>query len=97
MRKTCVVLIAVLLAAMCVAQQRGTVKVTGCITSINGSFQLITHDGNTYVLKGDHDTLLGYGDKLAEVTGTISPGKSPQGAPTVLHVTKLKKLADFCQ
>ncbi len=99
MRKTSVVLIAVLLVSVAVAQQAGnaTVKVTGCVTSLNGSFQLITHEGKTYVLKGDHDTLLGYGDKLVQVTGTISADKSPQGAPTVLRVTKLKKLANFCQ
>jgi hypothetical protein len=99
MRKISIVLIAVLLAAVCGAQQTGsaTVKVAGCVTSINGTFQLITHDGKTYVLKGDHDSLLSYGDKLVEVTGTISAEKAPQGAPTVLHVKKLKKLADFCQ
>lgn len=97
MRKPSIVLVAVLLAAVCLAQQTGsaTVKVTGCLISLDGSFQLTTHEGKTYVLKGDHDTLLGYGNMLVQVTGTISA--APQGAPTVLHVTKLKKLADFCR
>lgn len=96
MRKTSIVL--VLLVSLSVAQQAGsaTVKVTGCLISLNGSFQLTTHEGKTYILKGDHDTLLGYGDKLVQVTGTIS-ATDKSGTPTVLHVTEVKKLADFCQ
>ncbi|MGA7462144.1 MAG: hypothetical protein WBW69_18075 [Candidatus Korobacteraceae bacterium] len=83
------------MAAVCAAQQTGSaVKVTGCVISVNGSFQLTTHEGKTYVLKGDHDTLLGYGNMVVQITGTISA--APQGTPTVLHVTKIKKLADFC-
>lgn len=101
MRKTSIVLVAVLLVAVCVAQQTGSaaVKVTGCVISVNGAFQLTTHEGKTYILKGDHDTLFGYGNMLVQVTGTISAAdkSAPQGTPTVLHVTKLKKLADFCQ
>jgi hypothetical protein len=58
MRKAFIVLAAVVLAAVCVGQQK-TVKVSGCVNSLNGSFQLITHEGKTYVLKGDHDTLFG--------------------------------------
>jgi hypothetical protein len=101
MRKTSIVLVAVLLTAVCVSQQTGsaTVKVTGCLISLNGSFQLTTDAGKTYILKGDHDTLLGYGNMLVQVTGKISAAdkSAPQGAPTVLHVTKIKKLAEFCR
>ena len=36
--------------------------------------------------------------KFVEVTGTVSSVTKPApGVPLVLHVTGLKKLADFCQ
>jgi len=62
--------------------------------SVNGSFKLLTHD-QTYILKGHQNELFGYNGKLIEVTGTVSKSSHP-GVPVVLHVTKLKKLADTC-
>ena len=106
MRKALVVVV-VLFAVRCFAQQSGgngasssgTVKVSGCVMSLGGSFRLLTQAGSSYVLKGDHDTLFSYNGMLVEVKGTVSPGKksSSQGAPVTLHVSKLKKLADTCQ
>jgi hypothetical protein len=50
-------------------------------------------------LKGKHDSLLGYSGKQVEIMGTTnaSSASSQQGVPVVLHITRLKKLTDFCQ
>ena len=37
-----------------------------------------------------------YNGKLVEVTGTVDAANKSPGIPVVLHVTHLKKLADFC-
>lgn len=98
MRKALVPLVVLLLLAVCVAQASHTVKVAGCIESVNGELHLLT-PSHTYILKGHHDTLLGYNGKQVEVQGMVDAGSSsaPQGAPVVLHVSQIKKLADFCQ
>lgn len=100
MRKACVVLLMIALALPLFGQQDGSgkVKVVGCVESVNGQFQLITRDGN-YVLKGDHNTLFGYTGMLVQVTGKLDAAakSQPEGVPIVLHVSKLKKVADFCQ
>ena len=99
MRKGPIFLIALLLLAQCVGQQSNhSITVAGCVMNVNGEFRLLTRD-RTYVLKGKHDTLLGYSGKQVEVMGTTDTGSasSPQGVPVALHVTKLKKVADFCQ
>jgi len=54
------------------------------------------HPDQTYVLKGHHSALFSYNGKLVEVTGTVDAGNKSPGIPVVLHVTHLKKLADFC-
>ncbi|MDR3746616.1 MAG: hypothetical protein P4M04_00405 [Acidobacteriota bacterium] len=98
MRKASIVLVVVLFAVVCLGQQAGptTVTVSGCVVNMNGSFKLLT-PGQTCVLNGHHSALFSYNGKLVEVTGTVdTPSKSP-GIPVVLHVTHLKKLADFCQ
>jgi hypothetical protein len=99
MRKASLFLIVLLLLLPCVAQQSNhSVTLAGCVMNVNGEFHLLTRD-RTYILKGKHDTLLGYSGKQVEVTGTTDSGSSssPQGVPVVLHITKLKKVADFCQ
>jgi hypothetical protein len=99
MRKGSIFLIALLLLAQCVGQQSNhSITVAGCVMNVNGEFHLLTRD-RTYVLKGKHDTLFGYDGKQVEVMGTTDAGSasSPQGVPVVLHITKLKKVADFCQ
>jgi len=100
MRIACVLLLMITFAVPSFGQQAGSskVKVAGCVESLNGKFQLITQQG-TYVLKGDHDTLFGYTGKLVEVTGNVDAAakSQPPEIPVVLHVTKLKKLADACQ
>ena len=100
MRKACVVVLTLLLVAPLFGQQTGSskIKVVGCVEAVNGQFQLITHDGN-YVLKGEHNTLFGYTGMLVEVSGKLDAAtkSQPEGVPVVLHVTKLKKVADFCQ
>ncbi len=96
-RKVCVVFILVL-ATVALAQQSSNkvIKVSGCVMSINGEFRLLAQ-GQTYTLKGDHDTLFSYSGMQVEVTGTVDSSKAAdRGLPIVLHVTKLKKLADSC-
>lgn len=97
MRKSSVIAVIVLLAAVCLGQQSAgtSIKVSGCVESINGEFRLIAQ-GQTYILKGDHDTLFEYTGMLVEVTGKLDKVPSSQTVPAVLHVTKLKKLADTC-
>ena len=101
MRRTLLILVAFLLAPVCVAQAGGNhkVKVAGCVMSINGQFKLLTQDGPAFVLKGDHNALLGYTGMLIEVTGTVDPASksSPKGDPEILRISKLKKLADTCE
>jgi hypothetical protein len=99
MRKPSIILIVLLFVAQCVGQQSSHgITVSGCVMSVNGEFHLLTR-GRTYILKGKHDTLFGYDGKQVEVVGTTDAGSasSPQGVPVVLHITKLKKVADFCQ
>ena len=99
MRKASIVLLVLLLLVPCVSQDsKHSVTLAGCVMSVNGEFHLLTHD-KTYILKGKHDTLLGYTGKQVEVVGTTDSGSasSPQGVAVVLHVVKLKKVADFCQ
>jgi hypothetical protein len=99
MRKGSIFLIALLLLAQSVGQQSNhSITVAGCVMSVNGEFHLLTRD-RTYVLKGKHNTLLGYSGKQVEVMGTTDAGSasSSQGVPVVLHITRLKKVADFCQ
>jgi hypothetical protein len=101
MRSLSIPLFLVLFSALCVGQQTGgnPITVSGCLMSINGGFSLSTHNGDRYVLKGDHDTMFGYNGKLVQVTGTVkSPKKSSSAAkPVTLRVTGIKKLAEFCE
>ncbi len=98
MRKALIVLVAVLFVAQCFGQPAGHTNVTvaGCVINMNGTFRLMTRD-QTYVLKGHHSALFGYNGKLVEVTGTVDAASESSGIPVVLHVTHLKKLAEFCQ
>ncbi len=95
-RKVCVVFV-VVLATLALAQQSSPkpIKVAGCVMSINGEFRLLA-EGEVYTLKGDHDTLFSYSGMQVEVTGTVDSQKASDRGPMVLHVTKLKKLADTC-
>jgi hypothetical protein len=99
MRKASIAFFVVGFLAPCFGQQpdHTHLTVSGCVMNVNGSFRLLTHD-RTYMLQGHHNELFSYNGKLLEVTGTVDPSNksSPQGIPVVLHVTKLKKLADFC-
>ena len=97
----CIVLFVVSYCVACDGQQAGdtTITVSGCMIGINGSFKLSTHEGQRYVLKGDHSPLFSYNGMVVEVTGTVKAAKKPpaQATPVTLHVTKVKKLADSCQ
>ena len=97
MRKASIVFVVVLLVAECFGQKAGhaSVTVSGCVVNMNGTFRLLTPD-QTYVLKGHHSALFSYNGKLVEVTGTVDAANKSPGIPVVLHVTHLKKLADFC-
>ena len=101
MRNLSIVLFLGLSLALGFGQQTGgnPITVSGCLMSVNGGFSLSTHNGDRYVLKGDHNTMFGYNGKLVQVTGTVkSPKKSSSDAkPVTLRVTEIKKVADFCQ
>jgi hypothetical protein len=98
MRKISIAMLTFFLLAQCIGQTSRTVTVAGCVVSVNGEFQLQT-PGRTFILKGRHDTVLGYSGKQVEIVGTVDAGgkSSPQGVPVVLHISKIKKVADFCQ
>ena len=99
MRKISIAVLLFLLVAQCVGQGTSRkVTVAGCVISVNGEFHLQT-PSRTFILKGHHDTVLGYNGKQVEIVGTVDAGtqSSPQGVPVVLHISKVKKLADFCQ
>jgi len=98
MRRASIALTMVLLLAPSFGQQNGnTVTVAGCVLNANGNFRLHTTTQN-YILKGHRNELFSYNGKLIEVSGTTeTPQSSAQGVPIVLHITKIKKLADYCQ
>lgn len=98
MRKASIALVVLLLLAPWVgAQSSHSVTVSGCVLSANGSFRLLTKT-HTYILKGHNDELFGYNGKLVQITGTEdAPQSKAQDVPVVLHVSKIKKIADFCQ
>jgi hypothetical protein len=98
MHKACVVLVLVTVVIPCFGQQTGheTVTISGCLMNTNGRFKLLTQ-GQTYVLKGHQNELFSYNGMLVEVTGTVEAAKSHSpGMPMILHITKVKKLADTC-
>lgn len=97
-RNISIALLTFALLAQCVGQTSRAVKVAGCVVSVNGEFQLQT-PSRTFILKGHHDTVLGYSGKQVEIEGTLDAGSQSavQGVPVVLHISKIKKLADFCQ
>jgi len=98
MNKAYVVLVLVMLIPQCFGQQTGheTKTISGCLTNTNGRFKLLTQ-GQTYVLKGHQDELFSYDSMLVEVTGTVETAKPhSSGMPMLLHITKIKKLADTC-
>ena len=98
MRKASIALAGLLLLVLCsFAQTTHTVTVAGCVLNANGSFRLLTKT-HTYILKGHKSELFGYNGKLVEITGTEeTASSSAPGVPIVLHISKLKKLADYCQ
>jgi hypothetical protein len=75
-----------------------TIKVSGCVTGINGSFRLTTYDGEQYLLKGHHSSLFSYNGMLVEITGYLKPTPTPstQSVPKTLQIVRIKKLADSC-
>ena len=101
MRRASVILAFLLTVSSGFGQSAGnvTVKVIGCMQSLNGSFQLFTHSGRIYDLKGDHDALFSYNGMLVRVTGTVrAADKSPTpSVPVALHVTNITELADTCE
>jgi hypothetical protein len=96
-RKASIALFVFLFLTLGIAQQGGHVTVAGCVLNANGNFRLLTKT-HTYILKGHKSELFGYNGKLVEITGTEdAPESTAQGVPIVLHISKIKKLADFCQ
>lgn len=97
MRKASIALLALSLLAPLSNAQSTHVTIAGCVLNANGTFRLMTKT-HTYILKGHKSELFGYNGKLVEITGTEeTPQSTAQGVPIVLHITKIKKLADFCQ
>jgi hypothetical protein len=74
----------------------GPTTLTGCLISVNGQFTLQTSNGDRYILKGEHDTLLSYNGKQIQVTGKPATSKKA-AAQHEFHVSSVKKIADFCQ
>lgn len=99
MRVAKLVLLCVAVSVALPAQQsiKSPTTLSGCVLSLNGVFSLTTSEGNRYVLKGDHDTLLSYNGKQVQVTGTVKATKKTATKPATFHVTDIKKVADFCQ
>jgi hypothetical protein len=99
MRAAQLVLLCLAISGSLPAQQsvKSPTTLSGCVLSLNGMFSLTTSDGNRYVLKGDHDTLLSYNGKQVQVTGTMKATKKTSSKPATFHVTDIKKIADFCQ
>lgn len=96
MRKASIALLLLSFLAPAGAQSNH-VTVAGCVLNANGTFRLMTRT-HTYILKGHKSELFGYNGKMVEITGVEDPPVSTaQGVPTVLHITKIKKLADYCQ
>ena len=98
MHRACVVLVLVMLVTECFGQQTGheTVTISGCLMNTNGRFKLLTQ-GQTYVLRGHKNEMFSYNGMLVEVTGTVEAAKSHSpGMPMILHITRVKKLADTC-
>lgn len=71
----------------------GAMTVVGCVSSINGYFTLGTRHGDSYRLKGDHDTLFGYNGKEVAISGTATSSEKAR----TLQVSKIKKVSDTCQ
>jgi hypothetical protein len=94
-----ITLLLLLISISALAQQSSSAPTTlsGCVLSLNGTFSLTTSNGNRYVLKGDHDTLLSYNGKQVQVTGTLKATKKTSSKPATFHVADIKKIADFCQ
>jgi hypothetical protein len=71
----------------------GAMTVVGCVSSINGQFTLGTRRGDSYRLKGDHDTLFSYNGKEVAVSGTVTSSEKGR----TLEISKIKKVSDTCQ
>jgi hypothetical protein len=96
MRKASIALLLLSLVPLAIAQSKH-VTIAGCVLNANGSFRLMTKT-HTYILKGHQNALFGFNGKMVEISGTEDPPPSAaEGVPTVLHISKIKKLADFCQ
>ena len=97
MRKASIALLILSFLVPLASAQSNHVTIAGCVLNANGSFRLMTKT-HTYILKGHKSELFGYNGKLVEITGTEdTPQSTAQGVPIVLHISKIKKLADFCQ
>ncbi len=96
MRKAFIILLLLLFGAQSFAQSSHTVTVAGCVLNANGTFRLLTRT-KTYILKGHRNEMFGFNGKMVEITGTTEEVSKAEGVPLVLHVTKIKKIADFCQ
>lgn len=97
MRKASIALMALLFLVPGAGAQTNHVTIAGCVLNANGTFRLMTRT-HTYILKGHKSELFGFNGKMVEITGTEdAPVSTAQGVPIVLHISKIKKLADFCQ
>jgi Protein of unknown function (DUF5818) len=101
MRAAIALFLLLFVSAACFSQQPtgNPPTITGCLVGLNGGFILTTHNGQRYVLKGHHNTLLRHNGQQVQVTGPPpSTNKStPPPNPGEFHVSTIKKLADVCQ
>jgi hypothetical protein len=77
-------------------KNNNNIAITGCLnTSASGGFSLSDEHGNTYVLSGNADNLLGHTSQQVEITGQrqIATGAS---STSTIQVTNTKVIADHC-
>jgi hypothetical protein len=97
MRKASIALLVLSFFVPLAGAQTSHVTIAGCVLNANGTFRLMTRT-HTYILKGHKSELFGFNGKMVEIIGTEdAPQSTAQGVPIVLHISKIKKLADFCQ
>jgi hypothetical protein len=74
-----------------------SMKMSGCLMSINGTFYLLTANQERFMLKGKHSSMFSHNGQQVEVTVKAGKEASAQGTPTTLTVTHIEQLAQVCR
>ena len=72
-------------------------KVQGCVSVVNGNFNLTDGSGTTYRMAGDTSKFTEFNGHKVEVTGAVTPPTSgqPDSQPTVA-VASVQDIASTC-